>query len=228
MAPDKHSKQKDNIKYINSLFLLLAVVLCACPYENLHPKPDYIFNFPFDVTPQRDTIYVGDTLWLTAKVPDEFRDIKSNTTVKFERGQFKIPIMPSMMKKSTSPLTPDFIRIWSYFSYWAKQGSYVLFDEITVRLSPEYNNHQYLISLAVIPDQEGLYFLDSGYSDLYAGSVNGQVKKASTVQVFNVPDIKEYLLGNAYDTVKQEYIDKKVAEYGKCMYFFYVKKMKHK
>jgi hypothetical protein len=206
------------------LFLLLATVLCGCPYENLHPEPDYIFNFPFDVTPQRDTIYVGDTLWLTAKVPDEFLDIKSNTTVTFERAKFNIPLIPCMMGHSTNQNNTDYKWSLHSFSYWTKHGNYVLFDEITVRLSPEYKNHQYLLSLAIIPKQEGLFFLDSGYGDRYSGSVKGESKNASTIQIFNVLDIKEHLLGNNYDEFKTMEVDRYVKEYGNYLYFFYVKK----
>ncbi|TGE15263.1 hypothetical protein [Hymenobacter elongatus] len=71
---------------------LCVLLLAGCKREPAPEFVDLIFQIPFALTPERDTVAVGDTLWLTADFSDQLRD--------FYTGQ-RYPVPPASFRLRT-------------------------------------------------------------------------------------------------------------------------------
>lgn len=71
---------------INSiLFILVAGIVVSC--HKPCQEPNYVFSINAYFTPEKDSINVGDTLWLISETSTKLKDINTGIEVNYENAQ---------------------------------------------------------------------------------------------------------------------------------------------
>ncbi|TGE15264.1 hypothetical protein [Hymenobacter elongatus] len=145
-------------------FLLCLLLLAGCKRE---PAPEFVdltFQIPFALTPERDTVAVGDTLWLTADFSDQLRDFytgqrypvpPANFRLRTLLGLFRLTL-PTRTLANQPAATED-------FTFVNKVGA-------VARQAPTFNEVSYVhaqgryhLRVGLIPQRRGVFsvnFLD--------------------------------------------------------------------
>jgi len=79
------------------LFLCL-LLLAGCKREPAPEFVDFIFQVPLTLAPARDTVAVGDTLWLTADFSDQLQEFYSGQKYQVTPGNFELRALLGLFK----------------------------------------------------------------------------------------------------------------------------------
>ncbi|MBC6609729.1 hypothetical protein H8B15_02265 [Hymenobacter sp. BT507] len=144
-----------------TIFSALIASLCLA-LTSCEPKPDVeyvpiVFEIPMTVSPLRDTIAVGDTLWLTASFPDS---IMERTT------QMRYRVTPQDFDFKTGFSLRQFVDAKLYFidqpgfttgfTVINKVGSATITSQRFGRLFPTYGNGHYRMRIGLVARQKGV------------------------------------------------------------------------
>jgi hypothetical protein len=179
--------------------LLLAIGLEACNPICGNLDPVYNFSVTASVSPSRDSISVGDTLYITSSFPSTLPD-KSGQLINYSRARsigcsigFNDAYNIGLNDSSTS----------KYFSYAPLEGEVYSDKNVPLywhsrQIRYEESNDSYSLKIAVIPNKPGLYFL--AITDAYCLGLNNSkaCKQASFAIALTNTDQHLYYYENLF------------------------------
>lgn len=148
------------------LFAAIAIgcsVLVGCPGSSCI-EAQYNFRVKALFSPERDSIYIGDTLMLTVSFPTKLLDTRSGQQVEYNNAKNIGSTLIISELVSGNPIPRDAV---ADFTYSATQGR--IYNDTSVPTSgrvqqltyQEYNG-KYELTAIIIPQKAGIYFLAIG------------------------------------------------------------------
>ncbi|MET4104896.1 hypothetical protein [Hymenobacter sp. UYP22] len=184
------------------LFVLIAL-LCSCEREE-RPIPEqvpFIFQIPLTISPSKDTVSVGDTLWLKASFPDTVREFYSGKYYTVKPTQFDWMTSIAMRKLVYSnQYLGNQLAAANNFSYINKIGT-IKPNNTFSDLRYEYINKIYTCKIGIIPKQKGIYAFNFG--DNWNISSNSKPK----------PDLSFIKLDSSKDNMNRQAVYQSVYYY---------------
>ncbi len=148
-------------KIINFISVALTAILisCSCGKDNIVRYETWVnFLYPVTITPNSDTIKVGDTLWIDVNLPDSIYD---NTNSR----KFYLPNFDFQSYMSVRKLI-DITSNWSFqlnssnnFNTNNSIGNLYKTTSSSIDFEPVYQNNHYVFKGAIIPKDTGVYCL---------------------------------------------------------------------
>lgn len=169
------------ILFIIILFIFYIVINAGCGYESC-AEANYSFAIHSQVFPEKDSINIGDTLFLISSTPKSMMDIKSRTTIDYTNSiNFGTVLsIGELIKDSTVPRGAVFD-----FDYLSIKGR--IYNDVSIpspntvqQLTYGESDTQYELKIAIIPKRKGVYAMGVGdglSSGRHGGS--GVCQKAS-------------------------------------------------
>ncbi len=212
-------------KFLTLIVLLFAVVGCEEPCQL-----SYSPILPFTVYPaDRDTINVGDTLWLRSDVKTSIKDYENGNTYQYRNFNFRLALSLEQFQYSSDnkPSVP----VPEKFTAGTKIGSIELLKTL-YSITTEYKNDQYQLLGYIVPRDTGTYVLSVfsfiGGPEKYRTKINVTDSECHEYFYCIMPQInkgntKQYLAGK--DIPLDSPLLTKLQEwyYTKSSYYFYVK-----
>lgn len=147
------------------LFALLCL-LSSCERDE-KPVPEqvpFIFQIPLTISPPKDTVSVGDTLWLKANFPDTVREFYSGHyyTVKPNQFDWRTSIAIRKLVYPNQYLGNQ-LAASNSFTYINKIGKLEP-NSIFADLKYNYANNIYSCKIGIVSKQKGVYTFNFGDS----------------------------------------------------------------
>jgi len=178
------------------IYLLLFPTLLSlwgCPGECV--GPEYIFNTAIKVSPERDTVQLGDTLWLKGSIPDVLKDSLSKIMVEYRNAKVILSLQFIEVLK-TDRMQTSLANVPDKFSFVSTIGRIYTPRLPTWRdIETAYIGNTYQYEVGIIPKEAGTFFIEAAH----AGIANIESKKnrcegAELYQHFDVKNINFHLL----------------------------------
>lgn len=166
--------------------LVLAAMLQGCPDKC--EGPSYHVDVPVDIYPAKDTLNVGDTLWMETRFSDVVQSVgggnEQYANGVFCAGAFMLEIIPS---GTSAGATVEDATL--HFKRLVKTGVEVSSSGIThCNVQAIYRNNEYQLKIGFVALKTGIFYLDNTF---YPGYQQGEdrCKTQSTVNShFTVSD----------------------------------------
>lgn len=159
---------KKNIVIVISLLIVITSVLSQCGKVDCS-KNSYRFEVSVKAYPDKDTIMVGDTLWIEINAPVTLTDIETRNLIDYS-GAINLGSSIAFTRDTSST---GYIKAANKFFYSLKKGSET--KNADPDLYREYHFDQidgrYIFLLGVIPKEKGTYGI------IVSNSVNVYRKK---------------------------------------------------
>lgn len=144
-------------------FLLILLLLAGCAEKPENEYTNFIFQLPFQMTP-RDTVAVGDTLWLTADFSEQLREFYSGNAYSVTPQNFelrnKLGLYRLINKEKNLANQPS---ATGDFTFVNKIGQIVDRGNTNSPITYKYTDGRYQLKVGLIPKSKGVFcasFLD--------------------------------------------------------------------
>ncbi|HNC65276.1 MAG TPA: hypothetical protein PKG70_12625 [Chitinophagales bacterium] len=148
-------------KIINLISMAVTAILisCSCGKDNIIRYETRLnFLYPVSITPNSDTINVGDTLWIDVNLPDSIYDNTNNR--KFYLPSFDFQSYMSVRKLVDKTIDyGDQQYAASKFNTFNQVGNISIGGAFAIDYLPVYQNNHYVFKGAIIPKDTGVYCL---------------------------------------------------------------------
>ena len=148
-------------KIINLISMAVTAILisCSCGKDNIVRYETWInFLYPVSITPNTDTINVGDTLWIEVNLPDSIYD--NTNSRKFYLPSFNFQSYMSVRKLVDNTANWSFqLNSSNNFNTKNNIGSIYKTTSSSIDFQPVYQNNHYVFKGAIIPKDTGVYCL---------------------------------------------------------------------
>lgn len=157
------------MKGLLSLSFLLVLMLTSFQCED--EKVEFVFmilELPFTVTPENDSISVGDTLWITSDFPDTIREYNSGEYFKLEDFSFNFSLALRKLTSNQLSISQQ-PGATSSFNFHQEVGFISYFGETFSDFNLLYSQGRYKSRIGIIPQNTGVYcvnFLGPSQLDL--------------------------------------------------------------
>lgn len=153
---------KKNLKKIinfTSMALTAILISCSCGKDNIIRYETWVnFLYPVSITPNSDSVNVGDTLWIVVNLPDSIYD---NTNIR----KFYLPSFDFQSYMSVNKLVNN-THTWGSqlpssgsFNTTNNTGNIYRVTSSSIDFQPVYQNNHYVFKGAIIPKEVGVYCL---------------------------------------------------------------------
>jgi hypothetical protein len=138
-------------------FFLLTCTSCGCKKEEV--PPEYlriIFEIPLTITPIKDSVQVGDTLWLEASFPDSIRDHNSGKYYKVPPSfdfRTAVGFLKLVLPDKTINRQPGFA---SGFNIINKTGGIENVGSTFGGVKFAHDSNRYYLRIGIISNQKGV------------------------------------------------------------------------
>lgn len=153
---------KKSLKKIINLISMAATAIlisCSCGKDNIVRYETWVnFLYPVTITPNSDTINVGDTLWIYVNFPDSIYD--NTNSRKFYLPNFDFQNYMSVEKlidKTKTYANQQYAA--SKFNTFNQVGNISIGGAFAIDFQPVYQNNHYVFKGAIIPKDTGVYCL---------------------------------------------------------------------
>lgn len=75
------------------MLISIVLLLTSCPDNNFDCAPKYIFEIPTNLVNVKDTISVGDTIWIEIKFSSLLYDTLSKKMINYQNGDFPFEVV---------------------------------------------------------------------------------------------------------------------------------------
>ncbi|HNO03116.1 MAG TPA: hypothetical protein PKM90_09725, partial [Chitinophagales bacterium] len=127
------------------------LISCSCGKDNIVRYETWInFLYPVSITPNTDTINVGDTLWIEVNLPDSIYD--NTNSRKFYLPSFNFQSYMSVRKLVDNTANWSFqLNSSNNFNTKNNIGSIYKTTSSSIDFQPVYQNNHYVFKGAIIP-----------------------------------------------------------------------------
>ncbi|MFD2786304.1 hypothetical protein [Hymenobacter rubripertinctus] len=144
-------------------FLLTLLLLSGCGEKPENEYTDFIFQLPFQMT-ARDTVAVGDTLWLTADFSDQLREFYSGNTYPVTPQNFELKTLLGLFELTLPDRSiGNQPSATEYFTFINKTGSLTNLGTTFSPVSYVYTSGRYQLRVGLVAQRRGVFcanFLD--------------------------------------------------------------------
>ena len=165
------------------IYLLLFPALLGlwgCPGECVGPL--YKFQTSLEITPSRDTIRVGDTIWLKSTFSKHLKDEHSGQMVDFRNAKITFPFQFSELNK-TDIMSEKMKDARHKFYIHAIDGKTTSNEKTAEQYVEVIDLHdQYRYQLVVIPKAPGVFCIEAAHAG--NGEISQKVKKCGMGEVY--------------------------------------------
>lgn len=157
----------------------------------------YRFEIPFTTYPLKDTLNIGDTLWITADFSADMLDSTKMEYVHTENVYFETGI--GLARIDINPYQPN---VWNLLDTFILEKGEINLSPMEMKIKYYYENNKYLFKLGIICNKKGVYELDisSPYASPIEVDKNSECEESKQMTyIMNGGDITV----NNYDLVLQ-------------------------
>ncbi len=177
------------------IVLLSLIGLSSCGFFKDKCFRTYRFEIPFTTYPLKDTLNIGDTLWISADFSGDILDSTKMEYVHTENIDFETKI--GLDQIDTNPYKPN---VWGSLGPIILEKGEIAPQGISMRIKYRYENNRYLFKLGVVCNKVGVYYL--GIHSRYNSSIevdknSGCEESKQMTYIMNNGDIEV----NHYDLV---------------------------
>jgi hypothetical protein len=144
-------------------FILLICTSCGCKKEEVPPEfVRMIFEIPLSITPIKDTVHLGDTLWLEASFPDTIRDHNSGKYYKVPPSfDFRTGVFFKKMIYNDKNISeqPGFAKSYKVLN---KIAGIKNLQTTSGDLEFAHNGGKYSLKVGIIPNHKGVASVSFG------------------------------------------------------------------
>lgn len=185
----------NKVTRFESLLLLLLFVSSAFQCEQ-EKEPEFVpitLSIPFTITPLSSTVFLGDTIWVTANFSEVFSEYKTTDEYVIKNFDFKSKVglfkfINSNIIMGDQPSATDF------FTFVPVTSTVPFIGETFSPFTFVYDNNQYKFKLGLVPKQRGVYCINF----LPPGDIQGNFEAALDLGVNNMGQkripVLEYVL----------------------------------
>ncbi|GAB4341766.1 MAG: hypothetical protein OHK0038_21520 [Flammeovirgaceae bacterium] len=170
------------------IFSIIMLICTACPeYECNNPK--YVFRVPVSTTSIKDTLKIGDTLWIEMDVEQSMRDTISKKDISYPNGDFSFIVGITEFNSTDQNGTSNMKEANHLFKDVIINGTFSNFykNSNCCYYLADFENNHYRFKLGLIPLKKGDYFIkmhggverqkidkcDTSIADIYVSNGNG-------------------------------------------------------
>lgn len=159
-------------------------------------ETSYSFNISARAYPDKDSIHVGDTLWLEVNAPTTLHDNLSGTTVDYSGAENLGTAVKLLSINGGSLSDPGTSYVMDSFDFVLQIGRAYSSDQFANNYLYEGVNNEYKFRLAVIPKRTGTFCLGiSDATNVYRNK--NKCTKASFITNYNETNQHLYLYLNS-------------------------------
>lgn len=189
-------------------FIIAAcLILTGCPTPMcLNPNPTYSFEVTAHFTPEKDSIRVGDTLYLVSEFPSTMIPVGADQPVDYSSST-GIGNVLKINKLEPNRVISDAVFDFDYISIdgeiYNSRG--IPSPDRVQQLRYEEKSGMYMLKIGMIPKAKGIYSLAIGFSGLSNGRKSGdKCTKASFPTTVANEDPHLHYLSTHTDTPLEE------------------------
>jgi hypothetical protein len=198
-------KMKTTLSYL--LIIAACLTLTGCPTPMcLNPNPSYSFEVTAEFTPEKDSIRVGDTLYLVSEFPSTMIPAGSTQPVDYSRSTGISNIL-NVNKLEPNRVIADAVFDFDYINIDGEiyNSRDIPSPNRVQQLRYEEKSGMYRLKVGLIPKAKGIYSLATGFSGLSNGRKSGdKCTKASFPTTVTNEDPHLHYLSTHTDTPPEE------------------------
>ena len=143
------------------------LVYTSCKYKDA-PATAYLFELPSSISPQQDTFRIGDTIKISSSFGSELEEANNRVKHKFEDFDFHFGLyvskIDSFFSESSESIYPSLVDFKILYDTLQKDFGIQVFRDGDKSVNGFYNKigSGYSLSIDLIPQKKGLYFLRFG------------------------------------------------------------------
>jgi hypothetical protein len=144
------------------MIVFITTIYSTCHKPLLGCESSYSFLLNAKVYPDKDTISVGDSIWVEINSPDTFIDLISNRQVKFDNAENLGTDMGFVKLINSNPIQlGDAVNDFQFALFNGQEIGSTMPQRIKNYLI-SYSSGTYKFKLAIIPKQIGIYRFNLG------------------------------------------------------------------
>lgn len=144
--------------------IVFLALLSSCEREDEEREyADFILQIPLTITPVKDTLAVGDTLWVTADFTENLQELYSGNSYPVTPDNFLLKTNVAFLKLANSPrslATQEGVS--TNFAIVNKTGKITSRSQTFADVTYEHKQNRYHLKTGVIPLFPGIYVLNFG------------------------------------------------------------------
>ena len=159
---DFKKQLNSNVKALAILVFLTPLLFFRCGTESIILHSPIM---PYCVYPTKDSIEVGDTIWLEAQIPHEMRDFETGEIANYKSVDFKsyfdIQILTDTTHYISDQPSPSYAT--SKFTLIKSVGDFINDGEVC-RINYLNRNDSFLLKVGFIANHQGFYRFNLAYN----------------------------------------------------------------
>lgn len=144
------------------LLLISFVFFTGCVKDKNYEFVEMEFELPATMTPERDTIDLGDTLLFKMDFSDSLKDAKSGITYKIKNFPFNLFLSATKIDDSTKGLGYQVLSTHK-FTYTSLIGNFVNTGRVATHFKLQYSTNNYQAICKIKPNETGVFVFDLVY-----------------------------------------------------------------
>ena len=145
-------------KYVLAILSLTSLFLMKFTCKKLEidcTQVKYNFQLPVKAYPNKDSINIGDTLWLEINEPITFKNTDSSL-INYGGAE---NLGSAVGFQLYNPVTKDWIDAVNKFAFYLIKGTELKVTSLDIEYRFSEQNNMYVFKLGVVPKQKGLFRL---------------------------------------------------------------------
>jgi hypothetical protein len=161
---------------------ILAIVISGCPKPCI--EANYIFAVNSQITPDLDTLHIGDTLYLTSSFPSSLKDQIGGSIVDYSNAKNLNSTLGIGEFINGEKIPNDAVFNFDYFSIKGRiyNDRNIPKPDGTQQLTYQEINGNYELKIGLIPQKKGIYGLGIG-DGLSNGRSNAKSCEKATLSI---------------------------------------------
>lgn len=179
-----------------SVLALVVLINSGCPRPCIDAH--YAFSIQSQFTPDKDSINIGDTIFLTSATPIKMKDTNSGSEINYSNAKNFGSNLYVVKLLSNSTAINDAVFDFDYFSIKGRvyNDTSIPSPNRVQQLSYQESNSSYEVKIGIIPRNKGIYFLSVGNGLSTGRSKNRNCEKAEINITLNNTNQHFYFYSN--------------------------------
>ncbi len=166
------------------LFLAITFTSMRCEENKVQIFERIRFELPFTIIPFDSIVRIGDTLWITAHIPDSIRDWNTGNRYRLIDFDFDLSLVVRKLIDKYKPVG-DQPGATSVFDFIIEDGTLYLFETFN-DFKMAYRDDYYSFRVGIIPKATGVYCFN-----FLSPPANTTFNLRKVIKLENTPDGRE-------------------------------------